>query len=372
MLNSAERPPFPEPRAHPKFAALGLAKPRRAEMGPCRRWNPTMLRCSRCAASPGAFLAAAASKTSSLTAPAGTITGFIGVNGAGKSTTLRCVLGLIRPDAGEIRLFGAPASPAAAPPGRVPPRGARPLPARAGARGDRLPRPAEGHGPPRRPPRRRRRCSSALALAAASARGSRRSPRATPSGSRSSAPWPIARACCSSTNPSSGLDPVAQAEVLSLFAEFRSQGGAIVFSTHSMAAAESLCDRVVMLAAGRTVFEGDLRPTLRSPGAAWRGGGHLRRGGLLAAAAAVGGRAHRLPAASARPAAGEWFCRARSPTRPCCGRWPSTRCRSSPSSRSRPTSKALSGIWRRRSGLTMPPVRLAAPRPERGPGYRVR
>src|SRR5690242_17916647 len=38
--------------------------------------------------------------------PAGAVTGFIGVNGAGKSTTLRCVLGLFKPDAGEIRLFG--------------------------------------------------------------------------------------------------------------------------------------------------------------------------------------------------------------------------------------------------------------------------
>src|SRR5258706_16415551 len=46
----------------------------------------------------------------SLSVPPGSVTGFIGVNGAGKSTTLRCVMGLLRPDAGEIRLFGAPAS----------------------------------------------------------------------------------------------------------------------------------------------------------------------------------------------------------------------------------------------------------------------
>jgi len=49
----------------------------------------------------------------SLCVPAGTVTGFIGVNGAGKSTTLRCALGLLAPDAGDIRLFGAPFSPAA-------------------------------------------------------------------------------------------------------------------------------------------------------------------------------------------------------------------------------------------------------------------
>src|SRR3954453_15013846 len=43
----------------------------------------------------------------SFSVPAGSVTGFIGVNGAGKSTTLRCVMGLLRPDAGEILLFGA-------------------------------------------------------------------------------------------------------------------------------------------------------------------------------------------------------------------------------------------------------------------------
>src|SRR6187549_1970299 len=46
----------------------------------------------------------------SLSVPAGSVTGFIGVNGAGKSTTLRCVMGLLRPDSGEIALFGAPPS----------------------------------------------------------------------------------------------------------------------------------------------------------------------------------------------------------------------------------------------------------------------
>ena len=36
----------------------------------------------------------------------GKITGFIGRNGAGKSTTLKSIFGLVHPDAGEIRLFG--------------------------------------------------------------------------------------------------------------------------------------------------------------------------------------------------------------------------------------------------------------------------
>lgn len=44
----------------------------------------------------------------SFTIEAGTITGFIGRNGAGKSTTLKCLEGAIYPDAGRIEYFGKP------------------------------------------------------------------------------------------------------------------------------------------------------------------------------------------------------------------------------------------------------------------------
>lgn len=42
----------------------------------------------------------------SLTLPKGCIMGFIGENGAGKSTTIKTMLGLIRKDGGEIRILG--------------------------------------------------------------------------------------------------------------------------------------------------------------------------------------------------------------------------------------------------------------------------
>ena len=44
----------------------------------------------------------------SLEVNAGSITGFIGRNGAGKSTTLKCLEGSLHPDAGEITYFGRP------------------------------------------------------------------------------------------------------------------------------------------------------------------------------------------------------------------------------------------------------------------------
>ncbi len=36
----------------------------------------------------------------------GTVHGFLGPNGSGKTTTIRCLLGLIRPTAGDVRVFG--------------------------------------------------------------------------------------------------------------------------------------------------------------------------------------------------------------------------------------------------------------------------
>lgn len=46
----------------------------------------------------------------SFTVEAGTITGFIGRNGAGKSTTLKCLEGAVHPDGGTIEYFGKPYS----------------------------------------------------------------------------------------------------------------------------------------------------------------------------------------------------------------------------------------------------------------------
>ena len=42
-----------------------------------------------------------------LTVPAGTICGLVGENGAGKSTTIRLLMGALRPDAGAARVLGA-------------------------------------------------------------------------------------------------------------------------------------------------------------------------------------------------------------------------------------------------------------------------
>lgn len=42
----------------------------------------------------------------SFSLPENSITGFIGINGSGKTTTIRCILGLLKFNSGDIRLFG--------------------------------------------------------------------------------------------------------------------------------------------------------------------------------------------------------------------------------------------------------------------------
>jgi ABC-2 type transport system ATP-binding protein len=54
------------------------------------------------------FGALTAVRDVSFTAPGGKITGFLGPNGSGKTTTLRVALGLIRPSAGEVLIGGVP------------------------------------------------------------------------------------------------------------------------------------------------------------------------------------------------------------------------------------------------------------------------
>jgi ABC-2 type transport system ATP-binding protein len=56
--------------------------------------------------------------------------------------------------------------------------------------------------------------------------------------------------------PFSGLDPVNQSVLEELIVEAARGGATVVFSTHVMQHAERLCDRLLLLARGRKVFEG--------------------------------------------------------------------------------------------------------------------
>lgn len=187
----------------------------------------------------------------------GSITGFIGVNGAGKSTTLRCILGLLQPDKGQIQLFGEAAGPEAR-------RRIGFLPEERGLFPRERARDVIAFHARLKGLGKRQAYAAADDLLERIGLGQRRNARIQELSKGNAQRVQILCALAHRPEllildePLSGLDPIAQAEILALFAEFRAGGGAILFSTHSMSAAETLCDRVVMLAAGRTVFEGTL------------------------------------------------------------------------------------------------------------------
>jgi ABC-2 type transport system ATP-binding protein len=58
--------------------------------------------------------------------------------------------------------------------------------------------------------------------------------------------------------PFSGLDPVNAESLRDAVFELRRQGTTIVFSTHDMGAAEKMCDRIFMIFRGRKVLDGSL------------------------------------------------------------------------------------------------------------------
>jgi ABC-2 type transport system ATP-binding protein len=58
--------------------------------------------------------------------------------------------------------------------------------------------------------------------------------------------------------PSAGLDPVNTELLKNLIMEMRSQGKAIIMSTHRMNEVEEMCDRVFMINKGRNVLYGEI------------------------------------------------------------------------------------------------------------------
>lgn len=192
-----------------------------------------------------------------MTVPANSITGFIGVNGAGKTTTLRCIMGLIRPDGGTIELLGQAADPAIR-------RRIGFLPEERGLAAHEKARDAIAFHARLKGLGRREAFAAADELLVRIGLGAQRSARIA-SLSKGNAQR-VQLLCAMAHSPAllildeplSGLDPVGQAEVQTLLTEYRAGGGTVLFSTHSMSAAEAICDRVVVLAGGRTAFEGSV------------------------------------------------------------------------------------------------------------------
>ncbi|WP_380873539.1 ABC transporter ATP-binding protein [Sphingomonas sp. DBB INV C78] len=204
-----------------------------------------------------------------LAVPAGSIFGVLGPNGAGKTTTLRMLLGIIDPDAGHRTLLGE-AKPlrAAAQVGYLPEeRGLYPgmqareaiafmgalrgLPLKEGrVRADAM---LETYGLGDAKRKTIRTLSKGMAQTVQLL------------GTLVHRPRLIVL-----DEPFSGLDALNQQRLEGLIREQAAQGVTILFSTHVIAHAERLCERVAIIAGGRIRFEGGveearsrLRPRVR-------------------------------------------------------------------------------------------------------------
>jgi ABC-2 type transport system ATP-binding protein len=58
--------------------------------------------------------------------------------------------------------------------------------------------------------------------------------------------------------PFSGLDPLAQDELLAVMVELKEKGATVLFSTHIMEHAEKICERILLMDKGREVFYGSM------------------------------------------------------------------------------------------------------------------
>lgn len=187
--------------------------------------------------------------------PEGGIYGFLGGNGAGKTTSVRMMLDIIRPDAGRLEILGR-------------------APSRANA-------PQIGFLPEERGLYRLMTVQDTVIYF-----GRLKGLSATDAASRAAAllerlglaPWArttldklskgmsqkvqLATALVNRPKllildePFSGLDPVNQGVLEEIVLEMARDGATVIFSTHVMQHAERLSDRLLLLARGRKVFEG--------------------------------------------------------------------------------------------------------------------
>jgi len=187
--------------------------------------------------------------------PAGAVYGVLGPNGAGKTTTLRMLLGIIEPDEGQRSLLGY-AHPRDASDlvgylpeerGLYPAMKAREAIAFMGSlrgldwktgrvrAGELLEQAGLGHAADSKI----RKLSKGMAQLVQLL------------GSVVHRPKLLVL-----DEPFSGLDPVNQERLEALILGERDRGATILFSTHVMAHAERLCDRLAIIAGGRRRFEG--------------------------------------------------------------------------------------------------------------------
>src|SRR5512134_2641526 len=201
-----------------------------------------------------------------LTVPTGSIYGFIGPNGSGKTTTLRMIMHILLPDAGEIEVLGSRETAAAR---------------------DRVSYLPEERGLYKKMTVRRllryygRLKGRSVAdldrsidewMARMELPGVLDRQVETLSKGMSQKVQFVASVVAGPSllildEPFTGLDPVNAQVLKDAVLEMRRRGTTVVFSTHDMGTAERMCDRIFMIFRGRKVLDGTLHDIQRQYGA---------------------------------------------------------------------------------------------------------
>jgi ABC-2 type transport system ATP-binding protein len=190
-----------------------------------------------------------------LTVERGSIAGFLGPNGSGKSTTIRVLLGLLRAEAGTVRLLGGdPWHDAVSLHRRVAyvPGDVTLWPNLTGGQAiDFLARLRGGVDA-----RRRDQLIERFEL------DPHKKARTYSKGNRQKVALVAAFSCDAELyildEPTSGLDPLMERAFGNCVREVADRGAAVLLSSHILAEVEKLCDTVTIIRSGSTVRSGDL------------------------------------------------------------------------------------------------------------------
>ena len=188
----------------------------------------------------------------------GEIFGLLGPNGAGKSSLIRMVMDILRPDSGEIRIFGQPVGPAAKERvGYLPEE--RGLYQRQRV-GEVLQFLGELKGLTRHVAARRVECYlDRVQLLDAKQKRMRQLSKGMQQKVQIAAVLLSEPDLLILDEPFEGLDPVNRVLITDLMKEWSEKGAAIVLSSHRMDQVEALCRKVFLIDRGKEVLSGEVR-----------------------------------------------------------------------------------------------------------------
>ncbi|MFE7128611.1 ATP-binding cassette domain-containing protein [Streptomyces sp. NPDC057617] len=194
-----------------------------------------------------------------LTVPAGSVFGFLGPNGSGKTTTIRMLMGLIQPTAGSATLLGRPV-----------PRAARAVLPQVGALiegpalygfltgRDNLVR-YDSADPTADPRTRHARVAEALDRVGLTAAAGKKA-KAYSLGMKQRLGLAAAllqpRRLLVLDEPTNGLDPQGMREIRTLVRELAADGTTVFLSSHLLDEIEQVCTHAAVMAQGRLIIQG--------------------------------------------------------------------------------------------------------------------